>query len=180
MGTEKTASFMDKSKWERGPWDSEPDRMEFRVPDCPGFACLMVRNLLGSWCGYVGVPPGHRAHGKWLGDADLMVVKVHGGITYAAPCEVEGDRDPGELICHVPEPGESEDIWWLGFDCGHAFDVSPELAATIRGYSLLSALTCPRLGCMPEVLYRDASYVRAEVESLARQLAAMGERGDGH
>ncbi len=127
---EKTASFVDKSTWGDGPWQSEPDRLEFRVPELPTLACLMVRGPMGSWCGYVGVPPGHPAHGKDDGELDL---KVHGGLTYAAPCMVESARGPEALVCHVPQPGESDDVWWLGFDCGHAWDVSPGMAAMLRG-----------------------------------------------
>lgn len=50
------------------------------------------------------------------------------------------------------EPG-----WWLGFDCAHAGDLMP----------------CTRLHLGGT--YRDIAYVRAECESLARQLVAMQE-----
>ena len=55
-------SFIDKSTWTRGPWDSEPDRVEWRDP-ASGYACLALRGPVGAWCGYVGVPEGHPAHG---------------------------------------------------------------------------------------------------------------------
>lgn len=164
---EKTASFVDKSTWERGPWDDEPDRIEFRVPECPALACLMVRGPMGSWCGYVGVPPGHPAHGQGYSDDATAGLEVHGGLTYAAPCQTDSARGHCALICHVPEPGESDDVWWLGFDCGHSFDVSPAMMAMLRGIRGTGG------GLMPEDRYRDLAYVRAEVEGLARQLASM-------
>lgn len=43
-----------------GPWDNEPDRIAWVDPDT-GYHSLMRRNRLGSWCGYIAVPPGHAA-----------------------------------------------------------------------------------------------------------------------
>lgn len=154
-----TATFVDKSTWPRGPWDDEPDRLEWRTPAAPGFACLIVRGRVGALCGYVGVPPGHPAHGQDRDGAVLHDVFVHGGLTFAGPCQTEGHAD--ERICHVPEPGESDDVWWLGFDCAHAGDISPGLGIG-------------RAGIFPGDVYRDVAYVRAEVVGLALQLATMG------
>jgi hypothetical protein len=62
---EETKEFKyEKETWARGPWDTEPDRLEF---EAEGFPCLMVRNKSGAWCGYVGVPPTHPWHGTWYG-----------------------------------------------------------------------------------------------------------------
>ena len=53
---------IDKSTWGDGPWQQEPDRVEFRHPGLP---CLLVRHpRLGVWCGYAAVPPGHALYGK--------------------------------------------------------------------------------------------------------------------
>jgi hypothetical protein len=151
----KTADVVDKSAWGKGPWDDEPDRVEWRVPEYPGLACLMVRGPMGGWCGYVGVQPGHPLHGKSYGDNGVDALQVHGGITY-------GDACAGH-ICHVPGPGESDEVWWLGFDCAHAGDTSPGLDATIRS-----------VGGAPypwrDAVYRDVAYVKSEVAELARQL----------
>lgn len=53
---------------------------------------------------------------------------------------------------HRDEHG-GEDIWWLGFDCAHAGDLVPDMRMSGT--------------------YRDIAYVRAEVERLAAQLAAL-------
>lgn len=37
-------------------WDQEPDRKHWVQQ---GLDCLIVRNLMGALCGYVGVPPSH-------------------------------------------------------------------------------------------------------------------------
>lgn len=132
---------IDRAGWGPGPWDGEPDRIEF---EHAGLPCLMRRvAATGAWCGYVAVPPGHPDHGKSWGDADVEV-EVHGGLTYSGPRQ--GD------ICHVPKPGEPDDVHWFGFDCAHARDLMP--AIPHRGET-----------------YRDQHYVRGEVESLAEQLA---------
>lgn len=158
---------IDKSTWPDGPWNAEPDRLEWRMSEQPGYPLLIVRNDHGALCGYVGVPPGHPAHGnKWNGEVALQL-EVHGGITY-------GDGCSGR-ICHVPKPGEPDDVWWLGFDCGHAFDYMPGIKAlvgTLPGYDKPPPYTDPPPGSWTE-RYRDIDYVRAEVEALAKQLAAL-------
>lgn len=102
---------------------------------------------MGAWCGYVAVPPGHALHGRGYDDPD---VDVHGGLTYADAC-----HGP---ICHVPKPGEPDDVWWFGFDCAHAWDMSPGSLQFHRP--------------MPDEVYRTVEYARRETESLAEQLAA--------
>lgn len=140
------APTIDKSSWGPGPWQSEPDRVEF---EHAGFPCLMLRQpRLGHWCGYVAVPPGHPWHGKGYDDVDA---RAHGGLTYAEKCSGG--------VCHVPKPGEPDDVWWLGFDCAHLGDFSP--VGNSQPYAFGS----------PEE-YRDAEWVRREVERLAAQAGA--------
>lgn len=143
----------EKAKWGEGPWQSEPDRVEFHRE---GLACLLHRNHMGNWCGYVGVPLTHPAHGKHYGDVD---VRVHGGLTYAAHCMENGP------ICHVPMPGEPDDLWWFGWDAGHGWDLSPGLRSTLRDVGIIRE--------RQDEVYRDLAYVRKETESLAEQLALM-------
>lgn len=136
----------------QGPWLDEPDRAEWRMEG--GFVGLAVRvDTTGAWCGYIGVPPGHPWHGKGSDDVDAS---VHGGLTYAGAC--------AGRICHVPEPGESDDVFWLGFDCAHGGDVMPAIVKLVSsGFH--------EDGPFP-VRYRDLAYVRREVESLAEQARA--------
>ena len=102
-----------KDEWARGPWDNEPDRKDFTHA---GYSCFILRNTSGNWCGYVGVPSTHSCYEKPYNDVD---VNVHGGLTYADKC--------GGHICHIPEPGMPDDVWWLGFDTAHWGDLSPML-----------------------------------------------------
>jgi hypothetical protein len=151
------APSIDKSAWGDGPWQDEPDRVDFVHA---GFACFANRrgDGLGFFCGYVGVPREHPAYGKNYNDVD---VEVHGGLTYANPCDGE--------ICHVPESGMPDDVWWLGFDCGHAGDLGPGLRATLR------RLEVPETCSIFRDEYRDLAYVRRQIEQLAEQLRAIAE-----
>lgn len=153
----RQAELKNKKAWGPGPWQDEPDRLEFRYL---GFPCLMVRNMdvTGGWCGYVGVPPGHKFHKKKYDDVD---VDVHGGLTYSDKCQGH--------VCHVPRPGESEDAWWLGFDCAHFDDVSPKMNATMDFmFKVAGAPPRSRWGT-----YKDVAYVKREVRRLARQVAKV-------
>jgi hypothetical protein len=148
----ETGRCKDRAGWGPGPWDNEPDRVEFRHA---GLACLLHRGGGGAWCGYVGLPPGHPAHGKGYGDALLYGVSAHGGLTYAAPC--------AHHVCHVPKPGEPDDLWWLGFDCAHAMDRLP------------GHLESGFVGLGGGDHYWTVEDVTRETKALAEQLAAMGE-----
>lgn len=149
--------MVDRSTWKPGPWDGEPDHVEFRAHGLP---CIIHRNHFGVWCGYVGVPPGHPWHGM---EYDSVPAEAHGGLTYASGCA--GD------ICHVPEPGEADAVWWLGFDCNHYNDARPvkyppEIAAAFEAAGEYAALMEFRGG-----VYRTVEYVREETTRLAAQAA---------
>lgn len=142
-----------------GPWHDEPDKVHWIDPET-GLDCLAVRNGGGAWCGYVGLPPDHPFHGVDYDDAhDRADINVHGGLTFAASCH-EDERGEGYGICHIPLPGRPADVWWLGFDCAHAWDLSP-------GYLRYG------LSLGDREVYRDLAYVKAETTDLARQLAAV-------
>ncbi len=148
-----------REAWPPGPWHDEPDIVEWRHES--GLPCLIVRaEVTGSLCGYVGVPPGHPLHGKGPSDVDL---DAHGGITYADACQGS--------ICHVPRPGEPDDVWWFGFDTAHAFDVMPAMAALLREKCASPA------GHLLDGHYWTVDDVRAEADELAAQLVAAAGNG---
>lgn len=130
-----------RKRWGSGPWDGEPDKKQWPDP-ATGMDCLAVRNAMGSWCGYVGVPVGHPWHGK--GKDGVDVGGVHGGLTFADVCHPS--ERPGYGICHEA----AEEVWWFGFDCEHYMDASP--------------------GLMSNGAYRTLAYVQHECAELARQL----------
>lgn len=169
MKTWRNETF-DRARADRpGPWDAEPDKAQW-VDEETGLDCLIVRNRLGALCGYVGVPPEHVWHGieynectgvKCDNDEDdwhyecspVGRVEVHGGLTFSGSCQ--DGHDPSVGICHVPEPGRPDDVWWFGFDCAHSMDFVPAMGRhSIEFYES----------------YKTIAYVKAEVALLANQL----------
>ena len=113
---------------------------------------------------------------------------MHGGLTFADRCMEGLPEDQG--VCHIPAPGRPADVWWLGFDCGHAFDLSPGLEARMRqlraehpdlqaSHDQLQAMAS-RFDNTPiwHDVYRDLAYVRDETARLARQVAEQTEGPD--
>src|SRR5882672_10657734 len=109
---------VDKSNWQRGPWDDEQDKVQW-MDDATELPCLIVRGPSGALCGYVGVAPDHPLHGIGYQTPDI---DVHGGLSFAGACQ-EGPESEG--ICHKPAPGESDSVWWLGFHCARSSDRTP-------------------------------------------------------
>lgn len=146
----------DRSGWDSGPWDGEPDKVQF-VDEATKLPCLAVRNHSGAWCGYVGVPPEHKHFGKGYNDVDY---DVHGGLTFADKCQPSSDESHG--ICHVPAPGEPDHVWWFGFDCNHCDDFAPGMHFRLKslGHDFR----------IPGEEYRTLDYVKAQCAKLAAQL----------
>jgi hypothetical protein len=162
--------YVDKSKWGDGEWQDEPDKKQW-IDEATGLPCLIVRGPSGALCGYVGVPKSHPFYGLDYSakqhengtceDGEdycfhyRINVDVHGGLTFADKCQ-PGENERG--ICHIVEPGEDDDAWWLGFDCAHSGDLCPahSFRSGFGGYG---------------EYYRDLPYVTCEVQSLAKQLA---------
>jgi hypothetical protein len=127
---------MHKVKLPLGPWSTEPNEKSW-VDAATGLHCYIKRHpTFGHLCGYVGVPAGHPAYNN---PYDKLTLNVHGGVTHADGIESS------------PMP----DLWWIGFDCAHAFDYSPGMPQSF--------------GVRPEA-YRDMEYVTRECVRLAEQL----------
>lgn len=121
-----------------------------------GVPCVALRNNLGNWCGYVAVPEGHPWHGRGYDD---VPAEVHGGLTYAESGYGDDVRyavpeDPAEEARWRLGAGRS--WWWLGYDCGHAGDLTPYSAGLHPNY------------CGGDA-YRDLDYVKRWTERLAEQ-----------
>lgn len=144
---------VDKSGWGSGPWVDEPDKIQWPDEET-GLPCLMVRNdWSGSWCGYVGVHEQHR-----LFEMEYMefegALEVHGGVTFTSKCSPDANVSTG--ICHLVDKGESSDVWWIGFDCGHSGDKMPSAKCLSSG--------------LVNGIYRDRAYVEENCRYLASQL----------
>lgn len=156
--SERVYRTMDKTAWGEGPWQDEPDKIQW-TDAVTGLPCMAKRNRMGVLCGYVGVAEGHPFFGKGYDDVPL---DAHGGLSYADACQApdEGmtpEEAEAKLICHVPEPGQPDHVWWFGFDCGHGMmDFYP---------------AAPDMNIIPQATYKTLGYVRAQCRLLAAQLA---------
>lgn len=166
----KTYTFPERRVPVPGPWDDEPDKAQW-IDEATDLDCLAVRSAHGgNWCGYVGVLPGHKWHGKGYDELGEYP-DVHGGLTYADFCMEGAEEGPG--VCHVPAPGRPANVWWLGFDCAHAYDAMPTMEA--REAELFKKLNdIPHLTGPYARVYRTFEYVRGECASLAKQIKAAG------
>jgi hypothetical protein len=141
-----------RSTLAEGPWKHE---LDYELFEAHGFNCLISRNpSLFFWCGYVGIPKSHPDHGKERDEFDDIM--VHGGITYAEHCQ--------RHICHIPKPGEADHLFWIGFDCGHSFDLAPGYTSSLIPADLRKSMTGENR------TYRTYEYAKAETIKLARQL----------
>lgn len=150
----KEYHFIDKSKWHKGEWENEPDKIQYTDP-ATGFPCLIVRTTLGHLCGYVGVNNQHKYFEKGY---DEIPVDIE--LTYSDLCQPSTDENQ-HTICHIPGKGETDNIWWLGFDCAHLGEISPGMS--FYGNENLGSM------CKGEI-YKNMNYVKKEISSLARQL----------
>jgi hypothetical protein len=141
---------VDRSAWQRGEWDEEPDLLRW---DCCGYPCALVRNAMGAWCGYVGLPPDHPDHGDEQSSLE-MDLSAHGGVTYA------GDPTIGIVAaCALREHEVGlPSMYWVGFDCAHggidAFPMEPEFLRDRQD---------------PDCYYKTIAWTKAETERLAHQ-----------
>lgn len=143
------ADTIDKSKWGDGPWQTEPDRVDW-ADEATGLLCSARRHpRMGHWCGYVCVPADHPLHGSLdCPDAITDVARVNFGNTT------------------IDEDDESSGQWWLGFDCAHMYDLLPAVEAFERSYQ--------PLGPRPTwKTYRTIEWVQSICADLAGAIASL-------
>lgn len=71
-----------------------------------GYPCVVMFMLWGCHrCGYVWIMKGLKYYGKEYDE--LVMIDCNGGLTYAE------DNLFGQ---------DDKDMWWIGFDCAHAWD----------------------------------------------------------
>lgn len=126
---------------ENGP----PDREEWEA---------MKTNVESAWRNAIYYPRGDAARyvrtwKKTDGNYDLFVRQV---FETTICCEVGAD--------------EPATLWFFGFDCAHAWDMTPAMDALNEELGI-------RLSRLDDQVYRDIAYVEAQVTELAKQLAAL-------
>jgi len=119
----------------------------------------ILRMGMGHLCGYVGITEAHPLHGCTYSTRKPEFSKLIDGVKVAdwpgalpyIPifCQLEGEDYSLDVCIPVHggitygSKGNDNDLWWLGFDCAHAEDRDDP---------------------------KDESYVREQVEVLARAL----------
>ena len=166
-------------EWGPGLWDDEPDELAWQDART-GLQCKIKRHLeWGQLNGYVGVPPGHPLFG-WDYDDDIRLdpellqqgsidsISIFSLFTYSKE-EYNHGTIPVDLALQVHGglswSAEEEGLWWFGFDCGHAQDLSPGLQSFLRG------IGSGHLG--RNQTYRTISYVKQQCRDLAFQLKRL-------
>lgn len=140
------------------PWETEPSHEEW-IHKPTRYKCKIWRhpNLL-HLCGYVGIPYGHVWYGQSYNDKGRPPQPlVHGGVTFSG---------------RMPET-KGRAVWWVGFDCGHAGDMSPGILMSLLDYFDKHHDPTSRLYNDDE--YRDIAYVRSECNLLADNLYRIDE-----
>lgn len=146
---------LDRSNWREGPWDNEPDKIQFQCP-ITGYRCLVVRGRKGHLCGYVAVECTHPLYEvDYCNDENHSVagLKVHGGVTYTEYTYDDPDQSKSVQV-YDPNYTHWRNLWWIGFDCNHSTDMSP----------------CKSTYTSGEGIYRDVGYVVRELQFLAIQI----------
>lgn len=76
-----------------------------KVFEYKGYRCVVLFQPMGFRTAYVALPKDSQFYGV---NYDEIPVECHGGLTYA-------DFD-------LYSQKDMQDVWWIGFDCGHYFD----------------------------------------------------------
>src|ERR1041385_5990618 len=114
------------------PWEDEPNRVAWRDP-ATGLQCLIRRiPHMGHLCGYVRVQRDHALFGLSRYQRRVWRLRVHGGVTFTGRFRRGREATRGH---------------WVGFDCGHAFDLVPGMLAVYERMppELVEALAAPHL-----------------------------------
>lgn len=157
-----------------------------------GYKCVVAFGFTGHRCGYVGIPKSHSLYGKGYQEhLDIKKADIgHREISGVFPLlgayfdEDERIRIEAYFQCHggitFANGGENShypidsDLWWFGFDCGHAGD-KPDLKYAIEKFPYYVKEL--RVSKQIEDLYpneggviRTEQYVANECKKLAEQL----------
>ena len=157
-----------------------------------GYKCVVAFGAIGHRCGYVGVPKIHPLYGKGYDDyleikkSDIGDREISGIFPLLGACLDEDERIRIEAYfqCHggITYAGGGEnseypiksDLWWFGFDCGHAGDKADLDYAIMkfpnRREQLIIRKSIEDKYPIDGDIIRTESYVAEECEKLAEQL----------
>lgn len=152
----RSKEIFDKSGWLKGPWLAEPDYLAW-IDSETNYACVARRNVMGAWCGYVGLDDGHPLFMVETPAEELKFIEVHGTMSYTAWNTTEDQ-----------EFYPARRLWWMGFDAMQDDDLCPAFTDETKPRRRRKKESTPT--------YRDLDYIKGQIESLAAQLAAFDYR----
>lgn len=133
----------------------------FKVFFYKDYKC-MIRRIedMGHLCGYVAIPKGHILYKKSYTEIeeeyDLI---VHGGLTFS---DFFGKPEI--------DPNAYDNRWYIGFDCAHAGDLTPNMYVKFpQIYHECDLIH-------REGIYKDMEYVTEECKSLVDQILEKCEK----
>lgn len=153
----KQLHFYDKTEWLRGPWLDEPDYQSW-LDDPTHYACVARRNVMGAWCGMVGVDPLHPLYRSDVHCQEFKYIDVHGNVTFA-------DWAPEDDKHFYP----ARRLWWIGFDCMQDEDLCPAFRENQKKSFLRFKKDQP-------TIYRNLEFVKDNIEFLSSQLSTFDPR----
>lgn len=140
-----------------------------------GFECRIIRsNFLNGGklihlCGYVALPKNHNLYGVSYMNHQTHYLRVHYGLTFS-------DFD----ILEKNGEDKRSRFWWIGFDCGHARDISD---ISFLGRAIYDAVQKKIRSLMTQIpnysprdlpkykeTYKTMNYVERELKKLVDQL----------
>ena len=165
--------------WEDGPWNKEPDRVQW---EHVGLPCLLIRNDLGAWCGYVGV----YIESLLFGVTDIEIPSAHWDVN-SFESSIYNDRLWLESPPPVDAPIDLDNIeeaienhvrvslrvWFFGFDCCHAGDLAPGMYAMYRQIKQMNGHI---FAGERNVTYKDYAYVTRTCEQMAAEIREIEQR----
>lgn len=145
---------------EHRPWETEPDRLDW-VHEPTRYKCKIRRHAYSLHLnGYVGIPYGHVWYRQDYNDTNVPQPGVHGGVTFTG---------------RMPET-KGRAVWWVGFDCGHASDLSPGVVMQLLNTKYEGTAHLHLFDLFDEYTeYRDMDYVRNQCNALADGLYRLNE-----
>jgi hypothetical protein len=125
---------------------NEEDLVFFDFKDFP---CIIARGYItGALNGYIAIKKNSSFLAYMNYDNITDFISVHGGFTFTS----EGGKD-----IWYKYDDERNELFWIGFDCGHTFDFTPYVPS-FQG------------------TYKDINYVKNEIESVVDQLEKLKDK----
>lgn len=159
----KFTNIIDRTQFEKGPWDNEEIDVQFWISN-DNRICSLNRSNFGSLRGYVGINEYFEIKIiQQYSNFELSNYYIHGGITF---CDYNSNIDVflylGVQLSGYQKTFEKylepqKPIFWIGFDCLHSSDISP-----LDIFNKNKNKNCT---------YKDINFVTKEAEKLSYKIS---------